>query len=507
MAERTAQASVLVEIGAAFSKGFESTFTAAERKLKHVGDVIHVVQQRSRQYSGLQDAARTAGAPIAGLEQRLGSWQGKLTAAEARVASLRTTIAASGDPTGKFALRLDAAHQAADRARLKIAEVDQALGRARTQFSEATARAEEFAAANRGLAGSISRVGAAYARLEGIELAMSRNEAARTRYRTGLFEAVGVGLVLREYAKAAGERQEAWEKFGLAIRSSDRERALEESRTFARAWERSELGGETDVLKVLSVLAKGGIKADVADRIAAPILRFNAVVRGDATESARQILETYKNLGSRLPGTYEQRIARIGDVFAKAVTTFDIRDPNELFAGLSKSLGLVSAAGGNLDQAVAFAAALQARGTDPDAAGAAYNAILRRMTAASQQLGFHVARDARGNLDVVASLYNLRARLGERHGDRMQIALDDLMKFFPRQAADAVAKLMEPGALADLERAQKALGNSAGFTEQAYQKFRHSVVGDLTVIAQAFVSFGKLFGDSLLPGLGNVLKL
>src|ERR1035437_7656089 len=123
----TPQASVMVVIGAALSSGFNSAFGQAADKLKMVGSATAELGNKAAKL----DALRTTQAKLAQGLDTLAARQVKASAASeqaaARVVDLKAKIAAGGDATGKFALRLDAAEQAALRAGNRFASVDAEL--------------------------------------------------------------------------------------------------------------------------------------------------------------------------------------------------------------------------------------------------------------------------------------------------------------------------------------------------------------------------------------------
>src|ERR1035441_10071042 len=130
---QVANASVLVTIGAALSSGFKSAFGQAADKLKTVGSAVAELGNKAAKL----DALRASQAKLAQGLDTLAARQVKAgtasSQAAARAADLKAKIASGGDATGKFALRLDAAEQAALRAGNRFATVDAELVKMRAQ--------------------------------------------------------------------------------------------------------------------------------------------------------------------------------------------------------------------------------------------------------------------------------------------------------------------------------------------------------------------------------------
>src|ERR1035437_6193521 len=137
----TPQASVMVVIGAALSSGFNSAFSQPRDKLKVVGSAVAELGNKSARL----DALRNSQAKLSQGVDTLAARQVKAAAASgqaaARVDDLKAKIAAGGDATGKFALRLDSAEQAAARAKNRFAAVDTELAKMRGEYQTVTAEA------------------------------------------------------------------------------------------------------------------------------------------------------------------------------------------------------------------------------------------------------------------------------------------------------------------------------------------------------------------------------
>src|ERR1039458_2572704 len=160
----TPQASVMVVIGGALSSGFKSAFGQAADKLKTVGSSLEELGNKAAKL----DALRNSQAKLAQGLDNLAARQVKAGVASgqaaARVVDLKTKIASGGDTTGKFALRLDAAEQAALRAKNRFSVLDGELVKMKGEYSAVSAEATRFAAANGNVGASLQRLDALTAR-------------------------------------------------------------------------------------------------------------------------------------------------------------------------------------------------------------------------------------------------------------------------------------------------------------------------------------------------------
>src|ERR1039458_7533644 len=213
----TPQTSVMVVIGAALSSAYEGVFNRATAKLKTVGSPVAELGNKAAKL----DALRNTQAKLASGLDTLASRQAKAGAASgqtaARVADLKAKIASGGDATGKFALRLDAAEQAALRAKNRFATVDAELAKMKGEYSAVSAEATRFAAANGAAGASLQRLDALTARSNAARDAMAANQEKRARYQSNMLAVVAVGAGIRAMVKHAAETEESRFPFRLSL--------------------------------------------------------------------------------------------------------------------------------------------------------------------------------------------------------------------------------------------------------------------------------------------------
>src|ERR1035441_7842261 len=113
MGQPIASTSVLVTIGAALSSGYKSAFSQAADKLKVVGSAVAELGNKAARLDALRNSQTKLSQGVDTLAARQVKAAAASGQASARVADLKAKIASGADVTGKFALRLDAAEQAA----------------------------------------------------------------------------------------------------------------------------------------------------------------------------------------------------------------------------------------------------------------------------------------------------------------------------------------------------------------------------------------------------------
>src|ERR1039458_4047617 len=216
---QVANSSVLVTIGAALSSGFRTVFGQAADKLKTVGSAVAELGNKAAKL----DALRNSQAKLAQGLDTLAARQVKAGAASgqaaARVADLKAKIASGGDATGKFALRLDAAEQAALRAKNRFSAVDAERTKMRGEDQTVSAEAGRFAAANGNVGASLQRLDALTARSNAARDAMQANREKRAQYQSSMLGVIAMGAGIGALVKHAAETEES--RFPFRLRSEE----------------------------------------------------------------------------------------------------------------------------------------------------------------------------------------------------------------------------------------------------------------------------------------------
>ena len=236
---QVANASVLVTIGAALQSGFAQAFGQATEKLKTVGSAVADLGNKAAKL----DALRNSQAKLSQGLDTLAARQAKAGAASgqaaARVADLKTKIASGGDATGKFALRLDAAEQAALRAKNRFATVDAELVKMRGEYQTVSAEATRFAAANGAAGASLQRLDALTTRSNAARDAMQANREKRAQYQSSMLGVIAMGAGIGALVKHAAETEAGRFPFRLSLEAKgvsaqDIEKSIGQAKEFAR---------------------------------------------------------------------------------------------------------------------------------------------------------------------------------------------------------------------------------------------------------------------------------
>ena len=212
-----------------------------------------------------------------------------------------------------------------------------------------------------------------------------------------------------------------------------------------------------------------------------------------------------RNLGDRLEGSTEERFSRVGDLLAKTQFKFQIRDFGQLGESMKMAAPELSKYNVALEQGVTLIGALNSAGLQGTMAGTALGASFRRLSKASREFGFELARDEKGQLDFIQTLRNLREVVGGSFDGLDQDVLDKLDRAFEAEGSRAIILLGKQ--LEQLGAAQEDVAEgSKGIVDESYRHFLESTPGKMKIFRNNVRLIGTTFAGTLLPALNLVLQ-
>jgi TP901 family phage tail tape measure protein len=490
----------MVVIGAALSSGFKSAFGQAADKLKTVGSAVAELGDKAQKLDALRNSQAKLGQgleTLAARQVKAGAASGQ---AAARVADLKTKIASGGDATGKFALRLDAAEQAAARAKNRFAMVDGELTKMRGEYQTVTAEATRFAAANGNVGSSLQRLDALTARSNAARDAMSANLAKRAKYQSSMLGVVAMGAGIGALVKHAADTEESRFPFRLSLElkgvsAKDIEKSIGQAKEFAR----KNPATVTQILDVELALNQRGMGASLARQVSGFVADLASLTGEESKTAGETVGSLFDSLGARMTGTALEKVRHIADVLGTMH-----------FQGLdldAESMKTLTQAAVRMrvpfETAVAAMGQLRMAGFDAGSAAQSTTMLLNRLDKASAKYGFGIARDAAGNLDLARTLRELKGSLISLPGGT-QAAADAMVAMAGNRGVAALTALL---ARTDgLREAQKKLRDGAGFIDEATRKKMEEAGVQLEQIQKNLASIGATIGGVLLPGFNAILK-
>ncbi|MEW8194208.1 MAG: phage tail tape measure protein, partial [Candidatus Thiodiazotropha sp.] len=270
-------------------------------------------------------------------------------------------------------------------------------------------------------------------------------------------------------ARSVGTAQtfeRAGTRLGTVLNAGAPGAALSQSKRQALQFSRRTGENELDVLNSEYALNSAGLNAD-ASRVGALVVTKMSKVTGGVAEQVGEVMATtFNNLGDRLTGSTQERMERIGDLLTKTQFKFQIRNFGQLGESLKYATPSLAQYNVELEQGLALIGELNSSGLQGSMAGTALAATFRKMSKASEELGFDLVRAADGSFDFIATMENLSAAIGGFE-NMDQDTIDELQQIFGEEGIRGVTLLGKR--LKTLRQSQKDVGQSSGLMTGVHQ--------------------------------------
>jgi len=181
----------------------------------------------------------------------------------------------------------------------------------------------------------------------------------------------------------------------------------------------------------------------------------------DNADAANVLTDAYLLFGNQNADVGEE-MTRLGDRLLVTQQKFKFDNLGVLRESLKMAAPAAKQFGVDLDQTLSVLGALNSRGLAGTLAGTAYAATLRQMSKASKALGFEIARTKNGQIDLIGTLANIRAKYGDLEKASQKVK-DKFGKAFGDEGIRMVSLLSgEVGSLAThMERLDQSGGGVA----------------------------------------------
>ncbi len=345
-------------------------------------------------------------------------------------------------------------------------------------------------------------------RTERVQKAQARQQAAAGRL--GAMRGRMLGLLGSAYgaSRLAGSAM-AREEQGLYLRTvinakdGDKDAAVTRARQNAKAFARNSLASEQEVLEIEYALNSAGLEEETARAGTQLVHKLAKVTRGMPEQVGEIFGVTFNNMGESIKGTTDEKMQVIGNVLAKTQFKFQIRDFGQLGESLKYAAASAASARLGLAQTAAVVGQLNSAGLQGSMAGTAFSAVLRNLGKASEELGFEIVRDKQGELDLIATLEQIKEQLDYLDTDERG---DLLQELFGDEGKRGVVPLIDQ--LEQLKAAHVEVANAArsALVDKEYAHFLTSSAGQWQMFRQNIGQVGEVFAGTLLPALNAVLS-
>ena len=327
-----------------------------------------------------------------------------------------------------------------------------------------------------------------------------KDEAGRQLRETALLGA-SVIYGFQRLASGALEREEQLLNLRTVLDVDDPDAAIARSLAQARARTRTSLAEEEEILEIEYALNSAGLGEDVARAGTELVHQVAKVTRGSAEQVGEVVGITFNNMAAGMAGTAEEKMQRIGDVLAKTQFRYQIRDFGQLGEGISEAAASATSSRVAFETLAASIGILNSAGQQGGEAGTAFNAVMRSMGKAAEELGFDIERTASGEFDMLANLALIEEGLDGLDIDERSQMLQDI---FGDEGRAGIVPLLQ--GMDALREGIGVMHGARGTVREAYRPFLESRGGRWKMLGQNVKQVGEIFAGTLLPALNSVVE-
>ena len=422
-----------------------------------------------------------------------------------QVAALARELKSTDKPTKALKREFDQARQSAKKLKTTLSSQKQQLRELRQGLNAAGVSTRKLQSGKRALAQQVELATLKLKKYERQQDRLARKEKARLKLIGMQTKALGIlasAYVAGRMVGNAAEVDEVGIRLKTVINSLNVERDMLLARRHARDLARNTLAGETETLEINYALSSAGLDAATA-RLGSELVHKVATVTSGVPERVGEVVGVvYNNMAKSIEGTAEEKLNRIGDILTKTQLKFQIRDFGQLGESFSEGAKGAIKYQVSLDQTAAVLGAFNSAGVQGSSAGTAFNATLRQMSRASDELGFSIVRGRDGQLDMIETLENLRNSL-DKYGNDVDAKGDALQKAFGDEGS-GIALLIQ-----DMDKLRAGFKDvaqgSKGVVDSSYLEFLESSKGQTKQLTNNLQVLSNVFFGALLPGINSVL--
>jgi TP901 family phage tail tape measure protein len=335
------------------------------------------------------------------------------------------------------------------------------------------------------------------------------NRKQKAAQRLGQMKGRALGMVGAVWggnrlADQAREREEEALYLRTVINSRDGNKDNAVGRSWNSAFNKhtSSLATNKEMIEIEYALNSAGLSEDLSRTGAFITHKLAKITKGASGQVGEVLGTTFNNLGSKMEGSAEQRMERIGNILAKTQFKYQIRDFGQL--GESMKYAAASAASANipLDQVATSIGILNSAGLQGSMAGTAFTALTRNLTKATEEFGSQIVRGADGRMDLVATMEQINDATKDMDIDERG---EIFQKLFGDEGKRGLIPLLDK--IKEFREGSKEMDQvgNGNLVNEEYDRFLNSSNGKWTMFKQNISLVGETFANNLLPALNAVL--
>ncbi|MGD1819375.1 MAG: phage tail tape measure protein [Pleomorphochaeta sp.] len=241
-------------------------------------------------------------------------------------------------------------------------------------------------------------------------------------------------------------------------------------------------------------MLSAGLKADAAIAATNKSIVLAKGTMGSTSAAADLLATAYNTMGDKSVDA-NQEIGMLSDTVAKTQATFQIANLGQLNEGLKYGIPAAQKYGLAWSELNTIIGQLNTSGLTGSLAGTSFNSMMAQMQKASKSLGFKVAYNDEGGIQVIETLKNIRSQFGDLKNltPEMQMAFDQA---FGTEGGRGLTLLSS--SLDSLEANFVAVSNSEGQAEEMASKINSTYSSKLTQLENAQAAMQARLGESTI---------
>jgi len=316
-----------------------------------------------------------------------------------------------------------------------------------------------------------------------------------------LIGVIGAAYAATKLIQKGAEFEENQIFLETVINADDVGGAVKLARKQAIEFAQTGLSTKDEILELNYALNSAGLDAETSRLGSEVVAKVAKITRGDAGQVGEVIATAFNNMGDDMVGTKLEKLQRIGDVLTKTQFKFQIRDFGQLGESFKQGAKAAIKYKVDLEQTAAVLGQFNNTGMQGATAGTAFNAVLRQMGKASEDLGFELVRDDDDNMDLMSTLDNLKASLSEI--EDFDERASTLQTIFGDEGSGVALLLKDLDKMKENYRAVK--DESKGLVDKSYAKFLNSTSGQMKIFTNNMDIAGTTLAGVFLPAVNLAL--
>ncbi|MDI3547883.1 MAG: hypothetical protein PWR10_1535 [Halanaerobiales bacterium] len=282
------------------------------------------------------------------------------------------------------------------------------------------------------------------------------------------------------------------------------QKSLEKTKQAALDWSKTHANSADEYIRTTYMMASAGLNDVQAIAATETALRVAKATMADSADTANLVAMMYNNMGDKTADVNKE-MSRLGDILTKTQQLFQLKNLGQLSEGLKYAIPSALQFGTSVEELNIVLGQLNNSGLQGSMAGTAFAASMRKITTASQKLGFEIARTADGGISYIGTLKNIRKQFGpfEKMSDKTKIAFQ---KAFGEEGIRAISLLTDK--IEVMDNALVKVKNSTGAAAEAQRIMEAQGHEQRQILINNINALKIALSDTLLPALNmGMLKL